>query len=292
MKVVFPSTSSGLDIATLERYYKTYYAYVLNLFKYTPNVQIAFNNKLFVDNGVLTVLIDNNLVAFDYSDNLKLFEDVYNTPELKAYFKFHYSEGIHERFTKCFAFTPVSFHNWDEFFQYKSRIQYNCEAGLIISNRQKTYGNARVRRLGVRKLVRKFMYDSYTDKNIAAKIYTNDVMPQLQYWLDINNTVVAIFVPGCRNDILDRGHLQYLAFGCCGISPRIRTMLPFNKKLVPDVHYIECSGEYNDLPALITWVINNSNDCNDIGRNAAKLFLDTSTPQKLMSWIKDCINAS
>jgi len=43
---------------------------------------------------------------------------------------------------------------------------------------------------------------------------------QVSFWRKISGCAVAIFVPGARIDILDRGQIQFMAFGACTISRR------------------------------------------------------------------------
>ena len=118
-------------------------------------------------------------------------------------------------------------------------------------------------------------------KNVKTKCLPN----QIDYWMDINKCLVSVCVPGATNNMLDRGQWQYMAFGCCTISPILPELLPFDKKLIPDVHYIRCKDDYSDLLEKIEWCKQNREKCIEIGRNAKKLFLETSTPEKIVEWV-------
>jgi hypothetical protein len=98
--------------------------------------------------------------------------------------------------------------------------------------------------------------------------------------------LVHVCVPGARNDILDRGQLQAMAFGCCTISPVLADCLAWNKELVPGVHYLSCANDYSDLIEKIEWCKSNRDKCIEIGQNAKILFQETSVPSKLLEWIK------
>jgi hypothetical protein len=140
---------------------------------------------------------------------------------------------------------------------------------------QRPGGNATERR----QLVHKILTAEYGQD---AQI---NFITQEYYWARINDCLVHVFVPGARNDMLDRGHIQYLAFGCCTIAPPIVDELPYDGQLVPGVHYVACAPDYSDLLEKIEWCRENRGECVIIGNNARALFERTSTPHKLWSWI-------
>ena len=80
-----------------------------------------------------------------------------------------------------------------------------------------------------------------------------------------------------------------MALGCCTISPFLPTVLSYNKKLVPDQHYVMCKGDYSDLTEKIAWVAINKEEAIQIGKNAKDLFKETGLPVKQVEWIKKCI---
>ena len=112
------------------------------------------------------------------------------------------------------------------------------------------------------------------------------LIPQEQFWLEINDLMVSVFVPGQNNNILDRGQLQYFGFGCCTISPNLPEILAFNTKIEPNVHYLECFNDYSNLVDVIEFASRHRDICIDIGYNAKKLFQNTCTPEKLGEWIR------
>lgn len=115
-----------------------------------------------------------------------------------------------------------------------------------------------------------------------------DLIDQVKYWREINEIDCAVFVPGQNEHILDRGNLQYLAFGCYTISPDLPEVLPFNRALVPGVHYARCKDDYSDLIDIIMRKRINSNPTSykKIGDNAKQLFQETCTPKAVGEWIK------
>lgn len=292
MLVEFPSVAGGLPRHSMfKRYYETYYRFFLKIFEYT-GAAISYVNDTAVADGAFTSKIDKNTLIFDYSDHLRV---VTTQNNLKC-FKCHYSEGEtffnhensidakkkHTDYPLLFPFSPISFYDWQIFTHYRECIAYRTSpvSNLIVC-RQLPYGNALTRRKHVQGILRK-EYGDYVVTSIVSKE---------NFWFEISSCMCAVFVPGSRNDMLDRGHIQYLAFGCCTISPPIINILPFNKKLIPDVHYLACKPDYSDLLDKIEFARTHIKLCKEIGSNAKKLFMETCIPYKLMEWVNACINS-
>ncbi|PHN02213.1 hypothetical protein CRP01_33300 [Flavilitoribacter nigricans DSM 23189 = NBRC 102662] len=254
----------------LERYYRVYYGYVLDSLRYLK-AGVKFGPDSSIGDAKFVIRIANTEIVIDYSDHLTLAPQFEKYP---WYFKFHYSEGYHEAHDNLFPFSPVSFYDWQQYHYLRQQIKYTANGEMILS-RQYPHGNA----LHRRKQVQHLLKDRY------GALAATERIEQVQFWKEISNSLVSVCVPGARNNILDRGHLQYLAFGACTISPKIITMLPGFRKLIPDVHYIQCSDDYSDLPEKIAHCRKDRKRCVEIGRNAQQLFLETSTPPELWKWV-------
>jgi hypothetical protein len=254
------------------RYYPIHVRYIASAATAAGIIVTPSLNNTTVGKHRFTALVNSTKIVFDYSN----FLDYHRDPTLPS-FKFQYSEGPHERTPYLFPFTKVSFYDWAEFAKLQTTIKYRATGDRIIS-RQRPYGGAIQRR----KLVQGLLLKHY--KSVATSIVEQHV-----FWQEINNCLVAVFVPGARNDILDRGHIQYMAFGCCTIAPKILDILPYNQRIIPDVHYVMCKPDYSDLIAKIEWCQSHRKDCLAIGAAARKLFLETSTPQKLWGWVDQCL---
>ena len=59
---------------------------------------------------------------------------------------------------------------------------------------------------------------------------------------------------------------------------------------MPNVNYVSCNYDYSDLVEKIEWCKSNRDKCIEIGRNAQKLFQETSVPSKLLEWIIKVVN--
>jgi len=254
-----------------EQYYQRYVKYIINiLLENHVNIQYKGAN---ID-ARFSMTVDGHKVVIDYSDHPTIEHSLLNNCE--AYFKFH-CRNEHKQFKKVYPFAPTSFYNWGQYDELKEQITYTCNTDIVL-NAQKPYGNAVDRR----NCVRDMLYRKY--KSSHNYIYS-PYYAQEEYWKLINNCLVHVFVPGCYNDMLDRGHIQYLAFGCCTISPRIVDFLPYNSKLIPGTHYVECKPDYSNLIKKIEWCKEHRKICREIGNNAQKLFDQSCSPKRLWKWI-------
>lgn len=255
-----------------QRYYPIHYQYINDIFL-SAGYELSFN-----DYEDLIVEINGKKIMFDYFDNINCLlgsEQLKNDrksilEEVDKIFKFHYSPDINygEEFNnKIISFTPISFYFRTQ--GYTIYKQYKGEG--YITSRQIPYGNATKRRLRIQKILR----DKYKAKT--------NIISQQEWWNEIDKIKIPVFVGGYSNNILDRGQLQYMAFACPTISTELPESIAFNQKLIPNTHYIKCKDDYSDLEEIINYL--NINKAKEIGLNSRALFLETSTPSKLIEWI-------
>lgn len=270
-EVIFPANQNY-------RYYALHYQYIADSIK-AAGIKLTFSDKMKeVDGTAFHLQVDGEPAFFDFSDFPSLKESQKNHPN---YFKFHYSEGLHEDSENIYPFSPVSFYDWNQFEQLKKQISYKANNDLIL-NKQLPNCGALIRREKVQSILRN-AFGMSADFNLVE---------QEAFWGSINNCLVSVCVPGARNNMLDRGQIQYMAFGCCTIAPKLLTVLPYYRSLVPGQHYIECRADYSDLVEKVNWCADHKNSCIEIGSNAKQLFYKTSTPQSLWEWVSQVITAN
>jgi len=262
-----------------QRYYSIHIKYIFEMLRRIPGISISLVDIPYdINNVSFTCYIDGKEVIFSFSDDNYKFED---NPASKLdsitdipIFKFHC--GIANTFkSNVIPFAPVSFYDWDQYEKLQSIIRYKADGA--ISMNQRVYGNAADRRNTIKQL-------------LIQKIPINldlSIIPQENYWKSIEHKAVSIHVPGYCNNMIDRGQLQLMAFGCCTISPNLPEMLPHFKQFIPDVHYIRCAGDYSDLIEKIDWCKSHTNECVDIGNNAKTLFRTYFTPARIWEWIRN-----
>ena len=278
-----PDWAKKADINTpgqWHRYYSTHPQYVLNLLtKGGADVEMVpatnFNCRSTVS---FDCLIDGHLCKFDFNDHEIINRD--ESIKYKAYFKFHFHEshleGPNEK--NLFPFSPVNFHDWVLYDKLTEEINYVAKGKVL--NNQAPAGNAIERRNKVHTMLR----NAYGNELDAGRY------PKEEFYKLINNASAIVCVPGARNNMLDRGQGQQMFFGACTISPKLNTRLSYHGMLIPGVHYVECKPDYSDLIEKVNWVRKNKAEAIQIGNAARKLFLETSTPEKQVEWIRKCIN--
>lgn len=257
INVLFPANVS-------QHYYHIHYQYVLELFK-DLGWNIQFDRGFDVDATAFKCVIDKKTFVFDFSDSPKVRQFGFPT------FKFHCekeSKGI-------IPFPPVSFYDWKKYRFLSRNVGYSAYNKQTISCRQRPYGNAIERRTKAQKIL----------KQSLGSNFVTDIVSQEQYFDEVSSILFALFIPGQHENMLDRAQLQYMGLGCCTISPFIPELLPFGKKLVSNIHYIQCSNDYSDSVDLIRSYQAVPNFCNELGQNAKKLFEETCTPEAIGKWI-------
>ena len=221
--------------------------------------------------AVLGCGIGDREVLFEYSDLGRI---LWGEVPCDVHFKFHCWGGIRDR---VLPFSPVSFHDWGLYERMAKEISYTCNSGRVL-NRQRIFGNARGRRRKVQKILKESVFSSV--HNFSS--------PSV-FWKDMVDCLVSVCVPGQREDILDRGQLQYMGLGCCTVSPKLKIVLAYDQAVVPGVHYVECAPDYADLVEVLHWCKAHQKECVDIGQNAKELFIRCCTPKKLVEWIEQCV---
>lgn len=264
MTVIFPHRNSFIK----RIYYDIHCKFLLNQFEYL-GYKIEYSPSFRQTCEVLyEIILNGTKIYVDFSDHKKIHTDL--RPLIKCHLNRDYTNN------DILPFAPISFYDWEQYFTLESSIKY--QFGNVVLNNQTPGGNALQRRIMLRDL-------------IMTKIPKSDttITDQLTYWNKINTAKVAIFAPGARIDILDRGHLQYLAFGCCTISPEITDRITFGKQLIPNVHYIKCADDFSDVIDIVNSL--NKNHCLEIGENAKKLFKETCLPHIIIDQIKTLVKS-
>lgn len=279
MQIRFPEFVPELADSA-HRYYLTHFAFVLGILRengcliefFRPNVDNSMAQTWF------QTWINGRTILWDVSD----YQNTLTAEEVRsadAIFKFHYSASYCRDYSNVFPFSPISFYDWGQYQILSEKISYQGRGSIL--NNQKPHTQNWQRRVQVRELLRKH-YGVEVDSSFTS---------QVEFWTKINHALVSVCVPGARIDILDRGQLQYMAFGACTISPKLYIELPFGESLLPNVHYLECAADWSDLVQKIEWARCHSDTCVRIGESAKALFRKTMTAHALFRWIDHCLDA-
>ena len=273
-----PAESKVLELAgprmgEFRGYFRNYYRYLYNLLS-AAGVKVVEDGDRIHGRHSFYIQVNDRDILIDFSDLLRV------PPRKNACipcFKFHYSLGVHDKIQCLYPFPPTSFYDWKQYFTLSEKITYKAQGEFIVAWQRKANNR--------RRKVAHILAKTYPGKVITEKV------KQIAFWRQVNDCLVAVCVPGQRPGILDRGHFQLMAFGCCTISTRILTRLPYGRRLDPGVHYLKCKDDWSDLVEKVEWCKANREKCRKIGENAKRLFLETSTPDKVWTWIRSVLNA-
>lgn len=260
MKVLFPADTG-------QRYYNIHFLSVLNVFRHC-GVDMALDAISTNTDRLFFCRIDDRWIGFDFTD-----AGLWQGPSNIPIFKFHHKRD--ERFMNVYPFSPVSFHDWEQFGLLRRQVAYDPAGRTAIAMRQRPYGNAEHRRSEV--MARLDM--------VYGQRFTGSQLPQPEFWRDAGRVRLSVCVPGQNNNMLDRGQLQYMALGVATVSPVLPEVLPFWEVL--DGCYLACADSYDDLCSVIDGA--DDETLREVGRKAAALFERTATPERLVEWIDRCL---
>lgn len=256
-----------------QRYYDSHYLFLRYLLS-NAGLTIKGYKERRKERGFI-IFYGDNKILIDYGDHHLIAKD---WQDFDIQFRFHYSKKTHGDLSGIFPLTPISFYSWDRYVELQAKINYTCNTDKILNN-QKPGAAAKERRTRAQKILKQ-RYHTDLDMEITDKE---------TFWKKTNDCLVSVCVPGARNDILDRGQFQYMAFGACTISPALDIKLPYWREMEAGVHYLSCLPDCSDLIDIIEYCKNNRDTCRAIGRRAKALFFDVGTPDKVWSWMKECI---
>jgi hypothetical protein len=272
--VSFPERSKD---SSAHRYYDSHFRFILRIFQANGcKVEYYLPTRADLsDCRVCRVGFAGIQIAFDVSDHL---DDVEERLLVGAdvVFKFHYCASIHGERSNAFPFSPVSFFDWSEYYSLSRALRYTATGPVL--NNQRPHTQNWLRRNAVQSVLRQ-RYGTGVDVSITD---------QLTFWNKISHSLVSVCVPGARVDILDRGQLQYMAFGGCTVSPKLRIDLPFGRQLIANTHYLECANDWSNLVERVEYAREHPELCLMIGANAKRLFQDSLTEKALFRWIQRC----
>jgi hypothetical protein len=262
--------------------------------KYSDNI----DSVNFCDSAHCHILVDYKPFILNWSNhhaNVSHCEFVGKVPELK----YHFSEesrsnAISIGREKCvYPSGPVlNVGGRDAYVRYFSMVEkgrnYFCNSDIVL-HKQIIHGSKAVeghepaaRR---RKRVRDLLVKAY-GKNVDGTV-KND---KFWFYEHFKNCLVSVCVPGCSNDMLDRGHWEQAGLGVCVVAPRINTRVCWDEPLVGGFHYVECSLDYSDLIEKVEWCKGNRDKCREIGENARALFQKTYLPHNYWKWVETILN--
>lgn len=267
-------------------YYKTHTQFMIDYAK-KAGITVSYmihNNRLWWLRGIFSMLINDTQCIIDYTDHTTIQKE-YN-PNI-PYLKFHYDRELCKDRPNIYPLGPIIVHpdlsnDLSYFLELIEKDNYNPLESDVVQCKQRPYAGALERRTMVKQNLKE-RYGSNFDGELVDK---------KQFWDSQSHCLVAVCVPGARNDMLDRGQWEQMGLGVCTISPELNVTLPKFNTPLPGIHYIECKPDYSDLIDLIEWCKENRQICKDVGNRAKSLFISLYTPHKYWKWIDEIITSS
>jgi hypothetical protein len=213
-------------------------------------------------------------VLFDFSDFNDVPADIGNA----LCFKMHYDLARHWMQPNIAPFSPITFCDWEQFFRLEQAIKYRDGSRVICKFRPRnieTSSKVLFRRHYVQTLL----------TNLLGSTVDPAFVDQEPFWQQIEKALCMVHVPGARCDIADRSVLQYMAFGCPVVMPRVNLHLPRYTTLKPGVHYVECAGDFSDVLEQIKWVRENREAATVLGANAKRMFMSNLVPRMMVEYM-------
>ena len=270
--VVFPATIDP------QRYHRNYVRYVANAFA-AAGVPVEFAGDSTPGQCMYEVDWGGRRFIVDYNDYTDLPEC--SLPDLPR-FKFSFC-AAHRHVPGLYPFSPISVLDWPQYDRARQEVRYGGGERVFFIQTPHHGDEGPTDNWARRLLLQRVIPEAFGSRADTA------FYPLGEYWRCVDRALVRVFAPGSRNDMLDRGHAQYLGLGCCTVSPRLSTVLPWWEPLVPGTHYVPCADDYSDVVDVIRWCDGHRAECVRIGRAAAALFERCSTPVRLVAWVRACL---
>lgn len=161
-----------------------------------------------------------------------------------------------------------------EYMRAKAAFEYS--PGSMVLSKQIPNGAATKRRKRVHS-----MLEEAFGENVDIKVNCD----QIDFWKMHETAIASVCVPGATNNMADRGQTELLGMGVCTISPEIKTIFPYNKKIRDNYHYIQCNDDYSDLVEIVQTLYDNPKRSIRIGKNAKRFYEKYYSPEVYWKWI-------
>ena len=212
-------------------------------------------------------------ILIDHGDLKTLAHDI---DDFKLCFKYHWNAENCSGRPNVHPWSPITFYNWYEFdelrMDFDAKFTVKPHPRVRIAANQKPYAGAYTRRTRVHDMLKR-EFGNRVDTKIKS---------QKTFWRHAHGAMCSVNVPGQRNDILDRGQLQLMAFGVPTISPKLSTVLIDGESPIAGRHYFQCRSDYSDLIDTIKSIEGNPEHARSVGRAARSMFNRNCLPEILM----------
>jgi hypothetical protein len=164
--------------------------------------------------------------------------------------------------------------------EYKDLINYKPDFNKIptlgISHTNRIYGGAKL----TRKVAFSYLHSEKLDNRVS---FESSRLPRGQHYGRLRNCAGSLEV-GAFSGAQGSGAIEAFLNGIPVISDNMDMILPYNKKISKNEHYIFIEDGYSNINEAINYVYTNRKESVEIAKRVHNLFLETWHPAKLVEW--------
>jgi len=246
-------------------------------------------SKDFANSGCFYAFVNGKKVLFDQSEYYDNQSWRCDEGEMKAnYSRYDYSTDtpIFKRMITKWAEYPENVYPLGPFCQptpkmlaFNSTNKYrpNNYKKLVHTNR--VYGNARY----TRKI-------AFSKLNLPKSIEIDSSRSTVEeYYNRIIHSFGCLNITGASTYTQDSSSIEIMLLGGVVISNSFDILMPFNKAINGNEHYIMISEDYSDINERIVWAFENQKEAYEIAKNGYNLMMETTAPLKRVKWFEEVI---
>ena len=249
-------------------YFTKYVEYFLNT-AIDAGIQIEYDDKLsaIIDTSI-PFYVDGAKCIYNWSDYSIVPSHAWDD-EIKCFFMIHHLP-LFKPYKNLGSIPQYSFLDWEEYREI-SAITCDTTSNLVLHCQNMLPGS---RRDWARKRLLKENFNLW-----------HGSLEQKEFWRLAQTCQCSVHIPGSTENCMDRGQLQLMGLGVCTISPDLFCSLGA-VRAEPDIHYIRIRDDMSDLTEKVKWCLMHKEECDEIGKNAKKLFQENCTPVNIWKYIK------
>jgi hypothetical protein len=133
---------------------------------------------------------------------------------------------------------------------------------------------------------RKIVYSKLDYNKIYKNIqFIRNRVPQYHHWERLSNCLGVLNISGSNTNVVDKAPIEAMWRGVCVVHNDIDILLPHNKQLTKNEHYICIADDYSDINEKINYLYDNRDLAKEMGAKARDLMISTSMPERRLEWI-------
>ena len=110
-----------------------------------------------------------------------------------------------------------------------------------------------------------------------------------EYYRRVLNSFGSLNITGASNYTQDSSNVEIMLLGGVIISNCFDILMPYNKSINGNEHYILINEDYSDINERIVWAFENQKEAYEIAKNGHNLIMETTSPIKRVKWIEEVI---